>query len=76
MEDSIKRVMSDVLGVPVPAITGGASPDTIPTWDSLGHMNLCMALEEEFRVHFNDRQVVNMMSYDAIVQTLAQLGAR
>lgn len=73
MEDSIKRVMSEVLGVPVPAISRNSSPDTIPAWDSLGHMNLCMALEEEFRVHFNDRQVVSMMNYDAIVQTLAQL---
>lgn len=68
--------MSEVLGVPVPAITRDSSPDTIPAWDSLGHMNLCVALEEEFRVHFNDRQVVNMMSYNSIVQTLTQLHAR
>ena len=30
-----------------------SSPDTIESWDSLRHMNIVIALEEEFNVQFD-----------------------
>ncbi len=66
MEDRIKKVMSAVFEVPVEAINDKLSPDTIESWDSLKHMNLVVALEEEFDVHFNDEDIVEMMNYSLI----------
>lgn len=71
MQERVKRVMSQVLGVPAESVGSESSQESIPRWDSLGHMNLCLALEEEFQVSFEPDEVVRMTNFQAIVETLA-----
>ena len=66
MKDRIKNVMSAVFEVSVDKINDNASPDTIESWDSLKHMNLIIALEEEFNVEFSDSETVELLSYKLI----------
>jgi acyl carrier protein len=73
MEERVKRVMAEVFGVNPSEVNSGTSPENISKWDSLGHMNLCLALEDEFGVGFSDQQVVKMRSYDAIVKVLSSM---
>ncbi len=72
MEDRIKNVMAAVLKISVKDINDEASPDTIETWDSLTHMNLVVALEEEFNIQFTDEEIVEMMNYPLIKSILAE----
>jgi acyl carrier protein len=67
MEDRIKKVMSDVLNIDVSLINNESSPDNIENWDSLKHMNLIVALEEEFEIEFDDEEIVDSMNYTLIV---------
>jgi acyl carrier protein len=55
-------------------ITVDASPDTIENWDSVRHMNLVLALEEEFDFEFTDDQVVEIISYALIKIVLKEHG--
>lgn len=73
-EEKLKGVLARVFGVELAEITDDASPDTIASWDSLRHMNLVMALEEEFAVEFSDDQVVEILSYKLIKIVLAEHG--
>ena len=41
------KTIAEVLGVPSDSINDDSSPETIPTWDSLNHLNIVMALEFE-----------------------------
>ena len=66
MESRIKAVMAAVFEVPVDEITDESSPDNIESWDSLKHMNLVLALEEEFNIGFEDDEIVEMMNYALI----------
>jgi acyl carrier protein len=66
MEDRIKKVMSSVLSVPESAINEKTSPDTVGTWDSLKHMNLVVALEEEFGIQFDDQEMGELLNYQLI----------
>jgi acyl carrier protein len=72
MEDQIRRVMADVLDLDPDAIDGGTARDSVETWDSLKHIMLCLALEEEFKVSFEVHEIETMMSYDDLVQVLQQ----
>jgi acyl carrier protein len=72
-EDTLKQVMATLLTVDVSAIDQDASMDTIPTWDSLRHMNLVLALEEEFRVSIPDEDAGNITSYKLIKLVLEEL---
>lgn len=66
MEERIKRVMASIFKCDVAAIDENASPDTIEKWDSLGHMNLVVALEEEFGIKFSEDETMEMMNYKLI----------
>lgn len=72
MENQIKQVMSSVFGIPAETISVDASPDTIDNWDSLKHMNLIVALEEEFNIEFDDEEMLDMVNYKIIVATLQE----
>lgn len=72
MEENIKIVMANVLGIDTTKITEDASPDTIDEWDSLKHMNLVLALEEEFDVVFSDEQIIDMLNYKLICTILRE----
>jgi len=66
MENKIKKVMSAVFDMPVEEINNESSPDTIESWDSLKHMNLVVALEEEFEIEFTLEQIIEMVNYSLI----------
>jgi acyl carrier protein len=73
-EQKLKDVLSRIFNVSLDIITEDASPDTIESWDSLRHMNLVLALEEEFNVEFTDDQVVEILSYKLIKIVLNEHG--
>jgi len=66
MENRIKKVMSAVFEISVEEINEKSSPDTIESWDSLKHMNLVVALEEEFGIVFEDNELVELLNNSLI----------
>ena len=71
MESRIKKVMGDVFNIGVDSINSDSSPDNIENWDSLKHMNLIVALEEEFEVEFDDEEIVDSMNYALILNIVS-----
>ena len=72
-EETLKQVMATLLNVDAAAIGPDASMDTIASWDSLRHMNLVLALEEEFKVSIPDEDAGNITSYKLITLVLEDL---
>jgi acyl carrier protein len=72
MENRVRAIMAVVFSVPVDEIRDDAGPESLGRWDSLRHMKLIMALEEEFGLEFTDQQIVEMVSFRRIVQVLGQ----
>lgn len=72
-ENTLKQVMATLLNVDVSNIDAEASMDTIPNWDSLRHMSLVLALEEEFKVSIPDEDAGNITSYKLIKLVLEDL---
>ena len=69
----IKKIMSLVFEVPFDSIEDDASSDNIDNWDSLRHLNLILALEEEFGVSIPDEEVGNLVNYKLIEITINEL---
>lgn len=70
MEDQIRQVMSRILRIPAHQIDEAVSVDTVNAWDSLQHINLVLALEEEFDVRFSVDDIGLITSYPAISKVL------
>lgn len=62
--------MANIFGIDGNLINNNSSPDNIDNWDSLKHMSLIVALEEEFETEFSDDEIFNTMSYSLIVDVL------
>jgi len=73
LEAKVKEVLSRILEITVEEIDEETSPDTVDSWDSLQHMKLIMALEEEFGVQFANAQIVEMLNLPLIVTALKGL---
>lgn len=72
-QEKLKTVVATVLSVDVSRIDANASSDTIESWDSLRHMNLVLALEDEFGVSLPDEDAANATSYPLLVLVLQDL---
>ena len=72
MKEKIYRIISQVLKVPVDQINDSASPDSIEDWDSLRHMNLILALEEEFGIQFEEEQITEILGVGLIVKAIEE----
>ena len=71
--ERILKVMSLVFEVPIEMLNEESSSDTIGSWDSLKHLNLILALEEEFDIVIPDEEVGNLMNYKLIQIVVEEL---
>jgi acyl carrier protein len=66
--------MAQIFGVAPNDINDESSHENIEQWDSLKHMQLIMALEDEFEIEFADRDIPEMISFNRIVYVLSEAG--
>ena len=73
MSEVIKRVMAQVFQIDAETIDSDTSPDSVDRWDSLKHMQLIMALEDEFGIEFPDEAIPELLSFAAIEGKISTL---
>lgn len=61
-----------VLDIP-PEQAREARADNTPGWDSLAHLRLLMAVEEEYGVSFSPDEIAELDSVDRIVEALERI---
>ena len=71
IDRKVRTIFTDLFGVEASNISTDSSPDTVPGWDSLQHLNLITSIEGEFGVSLSDEQVVEMLSFGLIVEILS-----
>jgi len=59
-------VISKILHLSPEEIQNESTSDSIEAWDSLSHMKIILALEEEFCIRFEDAQIGDMTSVSKI----------
>ena len=70
IEDKFFAILSSLLNVSRDRLSRESSRKTLEPWDSLKHMHLIMALEEEFGIEFNDSEVSNLASAAALIDSI------
>ncbi len=63
IEKRIKFIMSEVLDLNQDILNDDSSTNNLEEWDSMNHMNLIVALEEEFKCEFDEVDIENMISF-------------
>jgi acyl carrier protein len=68
MEERLRAIMADVLNVDANSIYPETSRVNNGAWDSLSHINLVVALEQEFGISFDIEEIENMISFENVIQ--------
>ena len=71
IEKRIKFIMSEVFDINKDMIKNDSSTNNLVEWDSMNHMNLIVALEEEFKCDFDEDDIEIMVSFE-IVKTIIE----
>lgn len=66
IEEKIKKIFADILQVEEHSVSDETTPEDFPEWDSINHLTLIAAFEEEFSVDIEPEIISKMMeNYDA-----------
>ena len=68
----VQAILADILQISPAQITTNSSPDTLETWDSVNHLSMVLAVEQEFNVHFMPEEIEQLISAERITAILAQ----
>lgn len=72
----IQETIAATLKVPAAKITETLRDEDLPAWDSLGQVNLMMALEQTYGIYIEVEDFGNLKSVPAIIDYLHRHGVR
>lgn len=65
-ETQLRALVAAVIGVEPSTITAAAALHDPPEWDSLAHLSLVAAIEQEYRCEIDPERALELRSLDAI----------
>jgi len=72
--DRVAKVFNKVFDLDCRGFSLETTPETVPNWDSVGHMNLVAQLEAEFGLQFEVDDIMEMTSATKVVEILNARG--
>jgi acyl carrier protein len=72
MRDRVIAVIAAVLKLPASAITDSSSPDDVATWDSVQHLQIILALEEEFGLQFEPDDIDSLQTVGLLIAAVSE----
>ena len=70
IENKLKKIISVIFLVNENKINDESSNENIKEWDSLKHLSLVLAIEEEFNIRFTNDETLQLTSFKNIVEIL------
>ena len=64
MEEQLKLLFANILNIEKNKIDNDLKMGDIPNWDSLGHLNLITAIEEEFNIFISNDEILELNSFE------------
>lgn len=71
-EKMLQSVMARILEVDESSINRDSNQDNLASWDSLKHLELILAIEEEFKIVFPLEEIGNLVTYQLIYLILTE----
>jgi acyl carrier protein len=72
MIKKVRKSFVEAFGIDPSEFSQDLTPDSIPAWDSFGHLRLVIALQEQFSIEFNIDEIMEMESVEKIVEIISK----
>jgi len=75
IQEKVIQVLINIFQVSPDKISTETTSDNVENWDSMNHINMILALEQEFGISYDEEQAVSMLSVGEIIEvTKGKLG--
>ena len=68
LHDKVRTVLAQALNIVADEISADTAFGDLPQWDSMGHMEVMILLEEKFGVEINADTISDLISVQAIYE--------
>lgn len=62
MHDKLKEIVAELFELEPAAVNDVLTPDDVELWDSLNHLRLVSAVEEEFQIKLSMKEIESIRS--------------
>ncbi len=73
-KEKYDKIFTDSFSIADSALGEGLMYNSIPQWDSIGHMSLIAAIEEAFNITMETDDIIGFSSYKKGFELLAKYG--
>ncbi len=73
VQEKVIQVLVNILQVSPEKISTKTTSDDVEKWDSLNHINMIQALEQEFGIRYDQEQMVSMLSVEEIIEATKEI---
>jgi acyl carrier protein len=74
VNDELRRLVADVLGVDVREVTDELGPGVSDTWDSISHLRIVSAIEDELSLRLTMDEIRSVDSFARLAAIVAAKG--
>ena len=67
IQEKLKQIFVNLFSVSADAVHDKLGPEDVDNWDSLQHLNLILAMEEEFGIRISPEESTQMLNFGLIV---------
>lgn len=71
----VKNLIASTFGISPQSVADNSSGQTIEQWDSVGHINLVMAVEQKFGVSFTMEEIMQMRDVGMLCRVIGEKAA-
>jgi acyl carrier protein len=73
--EDLRSLLADAFQVSIDEITPELAFGDLPQWDSMGHMELLLRLEETYGIEIDAESIAELVSLPVIFEKLAKKGS-
>lgn len=70
MKAEVIDIVSNILNIKKSKITENSGINTIKQWDSLKHMQIISAIEEEYKIEFSEQELINSNNVKKLINLI------
>lgn len=69
-EEKFNSILAITFNIDISEVKKDLSDKTLKQWDSLKQMNLIVAIEEEFKINFDEAESILLKDYQSLLRAL------